>query len=189
MELYTSTKIRNGLVAKITNFGGNLTELQVPDRDGHMADVVLGHSTLERYLDRKTNPYFGAIAGRYANRIAKGKFTLDGKEYTLATNNGANHLHGGKKGFDKMVWKAAADAGHAERAGRAAHLHQPGRRGGLPRQLDSHGHLHADPRQRAAHRLPGDDRQADGGEPDQPQLLQPRRRGVGRRSSPTTCWI
>ena len=79
MDLYTLTN-RDGLVAKITNLGGHLTELHVPDRNGHMADIVLGHSTLDPYLDRTINPYFGSIVGRYANRIAKGRFTLDGKQ-------------------------------------------------------------------------------------------------------------
>ena len=105
MDLYTLTN-RNGLVAKITNLGGHLTELHVPDRNGQLADIVLGHSTLEPYLDHKTNPYFGSIVGRYANRIAKGKFTLDGKEYTLDASSGGNHLHGGKVGFDLKTWKA-----------------------------------------------------------------------------------
>ncbi len=99
VDLYTLTN-RDGLVAKITNLGGHVTELQVPDRSGHMADIVLGHSTLDPYLDRRTNPYFGSIVGRYANRIAKGKFTLDGKQYTLDASSGGNHLHGGKVGFD-----------------------------------------------------------------------------------------
>ena len=132
MDLYTLTN-RNGLVAKITNLGGHVTELHVPDRDGRMADIVLGHSTLDPYLDRKTNPYFGSIVGRYANRIAKGKFTLDGKQYTLDANNGGNHLHGGMMGFDLKVWNGRADAGQPRGAGPAAHLLQPRRRGGLPR--------------------------------------------------------
>jgi aldose 1-epimerase len=105
VDLYTLTN-RNGLVAKITNFGGHLTELHVPDRNGEMADIVLGHSTLEPYLDRTTNPYFGSIVGRYANRIAKGEFTLDGKQYTLDASSGGNHLHGGRVGFDLKVWDA-----------------------------------------------------------------------------------
>src|SRR5262249_52409987 len=79
------------------------TELHVPDKQGKAVDVVLGFDDLKGYLGQ--HPYFGANVGRVANRIAKGKFTLDGKEYTLATNNGPNHLHGGKKGFDKAVWK------------------------------------------------------------------------------------
>jgi len=103
VKLYT-LKNRNGLVVKVTNFGAIVTEVHVPDRDGQMADVVLGFDDLDGYV--KEHPYFGAMVGRYANRIAKGKFTLDGKTYTLATNNGPNHLHGGVKGFDKAVWDA-----------------------------------------------------------------------------------
>src|SRR5437773_1519323 len=95
---------RNGMKLKCINYGAIITQLHVPGKDGKTADVVLGFDKLEGYL--KGHPYFGSNAGRCANRIAKGKFTLDGKEYTLATNNGPNHLHGGVKGFDKQVWKA-----------------------------------------------------------------------------------
>lgn len=94
----------NGLVAKVTNYGAILTELHVPDRQGRKADIVLGFDTLEGYL--AGHPYFGCIAGRVANRIAKGRFTLDGKAHALAVNNGPNHLHGGNRGFDKFVWDA-----------------------------------------------------------------------------------
>jgi aldose 1-epimerase len=103
VDLYTLSN-KNGAVAKVTNFGAIVTELHVPDKNGKTGDVVLGFTDLDRYL--QPHPFFGAVAGRYANRIAKGKFTLDGKEYTLATNNGPNHLHGGVKGFDKVVWTA-----------------------------------------------------------------------------------
>ena len=96
----------NGMIAKITKYGGIVTELHVPDRDGKMADVVLGYENLDKYIE--ATPYFGALIGRYGNRIAKGKFTLDGKEYTLATNNDENHLHGGDVGFDKVLWDAKA---------------------------------------------------------------------------------
>jgi aldose 1-epimerase len=92
-----------GMVAKFISYGGIITELHVPDKNGKTADVVLGFDNLQGYLDG--HPYFGCITGRVANRIAQGKFTLDGKEYKLATNNGPNHLHGGEKGFDKKVWK------------------------------------------------------------------------------------
>jgi len=95
---------RNGFVAKITTYGAILTELDVPDRAGKMEDVVLGFDDLQGYL--AGHPYFGATVGRYANRIAKGKFSLDGKTYTLAVNNPPNSLHGGNVGFDKRVWKA-----------------------------------------------------------------------------------
>lgn len=100
---YTLTN-RNGLVVKAMDYGAIITDIRVPDKDGKMADVALGFDTLDGYA--KGHPFFGANAGRSANRIAKGKFTLDGKEYTLATNNGPNHLHGGKDGFDKKMWKA-----------------------------------------------------------------------------------
>jgi aldose 1-epimerase len=93
-----------GMVAKLTEYGAILTELWVPDAKGHATNVVLGFDNLDQYV--KGHPFFGAVAGRFANRIANGKFTLDGKEYTLAKNNGPNHLHGGLKGFDKKVWKS-----------------------------------------------------------------------------------
>ena len=88
---------------KCIEYGAIITEIHVPDKNGKFADVVLGFDKLDGYL--KGHPYFGSNAGRCANRIAKGKFTLDGKEYTLATNNEPNHLHGGKEGFDKKFWK------------------------------------------------------------------------------------
>ncbi len=101
--LYTLEN-KNGLIAKITNYGAIATSLIVPDKNGKFDDIVLGFDSLQDYLDG--HPYFGAIVGRYGNRIAKGRFTLDGVEYTLATNNEKNHLHGGIKGFDKAVWDA-----------------------------------------------------------------------------------
>jgi aldose 1-epimerase len=103
VHLFSLTNSR-GLRATITNYGGIVTSLLVPDRDGSMGDVVLGYDTLDDYL--QGSPYFGAIVGRYGNRIAKGRFSLDDVEYSLAVNNGANHLHGGLKGFDKVVWDA-----------------------------------------------------------------------------------
>lgn len=96
----------NGVEAKIITYGGTVVSLKVPDRSGTLADVVLGYDNLDGYL--QDTSYFGSIIGRYANRIAKGKFTLNGVEYNLATNNGENHLHGGVKGFDKVVWDGAA---------------------------------------------------------------------------------
>ena len=102
VQLFTLTN-DNGLIAKVTNYGGIITELWVPDRDGKLADVVLGFDAISEYEEK--SPYFGCIVGRYANRIAAGKFTLDGVAYDkLAINNGPNHLHGGIKGFDKQVW-------------------------------------------------------------------------------------
>jgi aldose 1-epimerase len=103
VNLYTLTSA-GGIEVKITNYGGIITSLKTPDRDGNLDDIVLGYDTLAEYIE--DTPYFGALIGRYGNRIAKGKFTLDGAEYTLAKNNGENHLHGGIKGFDKVVWTA-----------------------------------------------------------------------------------
>jgi len=103
VDLYTLTNAY-GVRARIMTYGAIVVSLEVPDRNGKMGDVVLGFDTLEEYL--KGHPYFGAIVGRYGNRIGKGRFTLNGVEYKLATNNGENHLHGGIKGFDKVVWDA-----------------------------------------------------------------------------------
>jgi aldose 1-epimerase len=104
VDLYTLANA-NGLVAKITNYGGTITELWVPDRNGKLADIVLGFDNITDYEEK--SPYFGCIVGRYGNRIGKGTFTLDGVTYDkLAVNNGDNHLHGGLKGFDKQVWDA-----------------------------------------------------------------------------------
>ncbi|MCK4293938.1 MAG: galactose mutarotase [Planctomycetes bacterium] len=102
VDLVTMTN-PNGLRAKVTNYGGVLVSMEVPDRDGKLGDVVLGYDNLDDYV--KQGAFFGATTGRYANRIGGAKFVLDGVEYKLAANNGPNHLHGGKKGFDKMVWK------------------------------------------------------------------------------------
>ena len=101
VDLYTLTNV-HGVEAKITNYGGIVVSMKVPDRSGIMDDVMLGFNDLDSYL--KGHPYFGAIIGRYGNRIAKGRFTLNGVEYKLAVNNGENHLHGGIKAFDKVVW-------------------------------------------------------------------------------------
>lgn len=95
---------KNGIQMKVITYGGIITSLRVPDREGQVEDIVLGYDDLASYL--RSSPYFGAIIGRYGNRIAKGKFRLDGKEYQLATNDMGNHLHGGNKGFDKVVWHA-----------------------------------------------------------------------------------
>jgi aldose 1-epimerase len=103
VDIYTLTNA-SGLEARITTFGAILVSLKVPDRNGVLADVTLGFDTLDGYVG--THPYFGAIIGRYGNRIAKARFTLDGVEYRLAANNNGNSLHGGIKGFDKAVWKA-----------------------------------------------------------------------------------
>ena len=96
---------KNGLEMTVTNFGAIIVSLMVPDKNGNLVDVVLGHDSIDDY-QKSPEPYYGAICGRTANRIAKGKFTLDGKNYTLAVNNGPNSLHGGLKGFNAVVWDA-----------------------------------------------------------------------------------
>ena len=101
--LYT-LKNSQGMEAKIITFGGIVVSLKVPDRNGKLDDVVLGFDSVPDYV--KNHDFFGALIGRYGNRIAKGKFTLDGKDYVLATNNGPNHLHGGRYGFDQRIWQA-----------------------------------------------------------------------------------
>ena len=103
VTLYTLTNA-NGVEARVINYGGIIVSLRVPDRDGNLEDVVLGFDSLEGYVDE--HPYFGAIIGRYGNRIANGRFTLDGETYQLPVNNGPNSLHGGEKGFDKVDWNA-----------------------------------------------------------------------------------
>lgn len=108
VEQFTLTNAR-GVELKAIGYGGIITSLRVPDRAGRMDDIVLGFDSLEGYL--KDHPFFGAIIGRYGNRIGKGRFTLDGRSFTLATNNGPNHLHGGNKGFDKVLWSAEPVAG------------------------------------------------------------------------------
>ena len=102
VDLYTMTNSR-GMEVRAMNYGGIIVSLRVPDKKGVLADVVLGFDTLDAYLNN--TPYFGAIIGRYANRIANGKFTLNGAGYRLARNNGMNSLHGGLKGFDKVLWR------------------------------------------------------------------------------------
>lgn len=103
-NLYT-LKNANGMTMTVTNFGGRVVSLLVPGKDGQMRDVSVGFKSVDDYV-KSTERYYGATIGRYGNRIAKGQFTLDGKQYTLAKNNGANHLHGGKKGFQDVVWDA-----------------------------------------------------------------------------------
>ncbi|MBU6411405.1 MAG: galactose mutarotase, partial [Verrucomicrobia bacterium] len=104
-ELYTLRNCR-GMEARITNYGGIVVSLTAPDRAGGFADVVLGYEHLDGYL--KASPYFGALVGRYGNRIGGATFTLDGRTHALAKNNGPNSLHGGLKGFDKVLWEAEA---------------------------------------------------------------------------------
>ncbi|GHT44864.1 aldose 1-epimerase [Bacteroidia bacterium] len=104
VRLYTLSNA-GGAKVEVTNWGGKIVSIYVPDKNGKLVDVVLGKNNLDDYMDNN-EPYFGAICGRVANRIANGKFTLEGKDYTLAVNNGPNALHGGIKGFNSVVWDA-----------------------------------------------------------------------------------
>ena len=103
VELFT-LGTGSGATMRVMSYGATIVSLQVPDRDGVLDDVVLGYDTLEGYLHDSF--YLGSVIGRYGNRIARGRFVLDGLEYTLATNDGENHLHGGRRGFDKQIWRA-----------------------------------------------------------------------------------
>jgi aldose 1-epimerase len=109
IKVYT-LKNDAGMTVKVTNYGAIITSIVVPARDGKMADVALGYNRVEDYINAVDKPYFGAVVGRYGNRIAGGEFTLNGETYSLLKNNGDNHLHGGAIGFDKVVWDADYDA-------------------------------------------------------------------------------
>ncbi|MDF7826785.1 galactose mutarotase [Pontiellaceae bacterium B12227] len=124
-QLYT-LKNKAGATVKLTNYGARITSVVVPDRDGKLADVVLGYDEVDDYINASKRPYFGATLGRSAGRISKGRFTIDGREYTLATNNGGNHLHGGMVGFDKVVWDAEIAGPHAVKM---SHLSPDGEEG------------------------------------------------------------
>ena len=130
VEIYTLTN-RNGMTAKVMTYGATLTELLVPNKAGTPGNVVLGFDTIEPYLAGV--PYFGATIGRVGNRIAKGTFTLNGKTYKLATNNGPNHLHGGLRGFDKVVWRAEVVSPQAVKFS----YHSPDGEEGYPGNLDA----------------------------------------------------
>ena len=126
VNIYT-LRNSNGAEARIMNYGGIVISLKVPDRNGTLGDVVLGHDTFEPY--RTNSPYFGALIGRYGNRIANGKFTLDGNTYTLTQNNGPNNLHGGPNGFDKVIWKVKPITTKAGPALELAYLSKDGDQG------------------------------------------------------------
>lgn len=130
VKLFTLTN-KNGMEAKVTEYGAILVSLKVPDRDGELADITHGYDTLEGWLTNTS--YFGATVGRFGNRIAHGKFTLDGKEYELVTNNDPGgipcHLHGGSKGFDKVLWKGESFEGAGARGVRLTYLSADGEEG------------------------------------------------------------
>jgi aldose 1-epimerase len=119
----------NGMVVRILDLGGIITQIHVPDRNGVFADVALGFDSVEPYLG--DSPYFGALIGRYGNRIAKGRFTLDGKQYQLPVNNGENALHGGTPGYDRVLWSAGIDGQDL-----VLRYHSPDGEQGYPGNLD-----------------------------------------------------
>jgi aldose 1-epimerase len=127
-------KNANGISVSIINYGGILTEVNVPDRNGKTANVTLGFDSLDGYLE--PDPYFGALVGRYGNRIAKGQFTLDGKTYKLAVNNGVNHLHGGKVGFNDRLWQAEPTTADGAPALKLTYVSENGEEG-YPGELTS----------------------------------------------------
>ncbi len=132
VDLFT-LESQTGIKAKISNYGGIITSIKTPDKNGNMDNVVLGFSTLQPYLDG--TPYFGALVGRYGNRIAGGEFELNGKNYKLATNDGPNHLHGGEKGFDKVLWDAEILDDQEAPALKLSYLSEDGEEG-YPGNLD-----------------------------------------------------
>src|SRR5256884_7622498 len=125
-------KNAHGIELQVLDYGGIIVSLRVPDRTGRPGDVVLGFASLADY--QRGSPYFGALIGRYGNRIARGRFSLDGRGYTLATNNGPNHLHGGVRGFDKVVWKVAPFQ-HADSVGLVLTYASPDGEEGYPGTL------------------------------------------------------
>ncbi|MEX2401628.1 MAG: aldose epimerase family protein [Rhodothermales bacterium] len=134
VSLFTMTNA-GGMEMSVTNYGGIITHLRVPDASGQVDDVVLGYDSIDGYLE--SSPYFGAIVGRYGNRIGGAEFTLDGETYTLAANNGPNHLHGGIQGFDKVVWSAEPFEA-ADRRGIALSYTSPDGEEGYPGTLEIH---------------------------------------------------
>src|SRR5204863_1406240 len=131
VSVYT-LKNAHGMTLRVMDYGGIILSLLVPDRSGRFEDVVLGYDSLAGYL--RSSPYFGALIGRYGNRIAHGRFTLDGKTYTLAQNNGPNHLHGGVRGFDKVVW-AVTPFEHPDSVGLVLRYTSPDGEEGYPGTL------------------------------------------------------
>ncbi|MBI3866504.1 MAG: galactose mutarotase [Planctomycetia bacterium] len=124
----------HGVTMKVTDYGATLVAVEAPDRNGKTANVTLGFDSAEKYAAHTS--FFGCTTGRFANRIAKGRFTLDGKEYKLATNNGANHLHGGKKGFNQYVWKSERVSGPSNAEGVKFSFQSPDGDEGYPGALD-----------------------------------------------------
>ena len=175
-------KNKNGMTVKVMTLGATITEIDVPDKNGKFANVVLGFDSAEEYESGK-NQSFGATVGRVCNRTAKGKFTLEGKEYQLAINNGPNHLHGGvKRNLSKVVWQIAPVPRSIDSNGKicASTYTSPDGEEGYPGTVKFRGALHSHRQERTPHRLFRHHRQGDADQHDESQLFQP-----GRRRSPT----
>ena len=168
-----SLKNANGMEVNIITYGGAVQSIMMPDKNGHVDDVALGFDNLDGYLH--TEHLFGALIGRYANRIADGKFTLDGKTYSIPINNAPNALHGGPEGFNTQGLGSLEDR-DARRRRRRTDFVLAERPDGLSGRSRGHRPLYARQRQRPAHPLFGGQRPADRHQPHQPHLFQPRRR-------------
>ena len=162
-------KGKNGVSARILTYGATLQSLIAPDRKGKKADVVLGHDTVQEYEAKQD--FFGVTVGRFANRIAKGRFTLDGKSYQLPLNNGANTLHGGGNGFDRKNWVVQSVTSGAN-ASVVLSAHQPRWRQRLSRRSHRHGHLCARRQGQPDHFVRRDHHQTDDHQHDQPCPVQ-----------------
>src|ERR1700733_8061643 len=127
-QIYTLTNAQ-GTEARITPYGATMVVLKTPDRNGTLADIVMGFDSVEGYTQTPPPPYFGATIGRYANRIGGAKFSLNGKTYTLDKNDGANSLHGGIHGFDKVIWKAQPASGYDPQSLEFSYLSKDGEEG------------------------------------------------------------
>ena len=174
VELYTLTNA-NGMEVKIMTYGGIIQSVRVPDRDGNLANVTLNKATLDDYV--AGHPYFGSDHRPLRQPHRPRHVHPRRGDVPLALNNGENTLHGGEVGFDKVVW-AASEASSDDGVGLMLSRTSPDGEEGYPGDAGRRGHLHADRRRRDPHRLPRHDRRADRGQPDQPLLLEPRRRGL-----------
>ena len=182
VDIYTLTN-SNGMEVKILTYGGIIQSVKVPDRRKHFENVTLGFDNLTDYVER--SPYFGCITGRYANRIALGKFTLDGVTYQLPINNPPNSLHGGTVGFDKHVWAATVIQNH-DGVGLKLTYTSPDGDQGYPGTLKSEVVYLLTDRNQIRMDYRATTRQGDDRQPDEPRLLEPRRRGlrIDRRPHP-----
>ena len=174
IEIFTLTNAA-GVEVKAITYGGIITSWRVPDRNGQIADIVLGYDDPAGYL-KNNSPYLGAIIGRYGNRIGKAQFVLDGRSYALAANNGVNHLHGGKIGFDKVLWNGQAVRGGGGVGVAFSRTSVDGEEG-YPGNLKVRVTYTLTDKKRPHRRLRGDDRQADDRQPDAAHVLQSRRSG------------